>query len=124
MMFCDCSQKCIITTINRLADTIKFTGITAEKAIRDKYIKYAKDIKNVSWKFQPISYERTGGWSLPAQLLTKRIAKQTANKFNINFHIVLHSMITEISSILLKSAANMIIRKKTDIGPCDYDYFD
>eukprot|EP01084_Bolivina_argentea_P291425 500868_1 len=106
---------------NTLADTIKFIGISAEKAIRMKYKKYKDDIKNVHWKFQPIAFERTGGFSLPAQLLTKRIALQLAAKYNINYHIVLNSIVTEISSILLKEAAQLVIRRKADIGPDWYE---
>ncbi len=106
---------------NKIARTMQHTGISAEDAILSKYKKYQMDIEGVNWKFQPIAFERTGGWSLPSQLLLKRIARLTSSKFNIQFQIVLKGMVTEISSILLKQTANMIIRRKTDIGP---DYFD
>ncbi len=103
--------------IDYLADTIRFSGISAEKANINKYKKYEKDIENVSWKFQPLAFERTGGWSYPAQLYVKHIANLLSIKHKVHISVVLNSLVTEISSILMKSVANMVIKRKVDCGP-------
>ncbi len=100
-----------------IAKTIKSVGITTIIASLDKYKKYKTDIINVPFIFQPLAFERTGGWGLPSQLFVKHIAKQLASKFNINFNIMLQSMVREISCILLKQAAKQALRRKVDNGP-------
>ena len=71
------------------------------------------------WKFQPIAFEATGGFSLPALLLVNRISKLVSPRSNIPVPIIQRFIISEISCILLRSASWMLQRKKTDIVPND-----
>ena len=89
----------------------------AQKGADVKYNKYRHDLQDKPFKFQPIAFEASGGFSIPARMLIKQIAGAVASRFGIKPCVMAKKISDEISVILLRSAARMILRRKVDKLP-------
>ena len=65
----------------------------------NKYNKYAADIMDVPFKFQPIVFEASGGFDKPAVMLINKIAHMISSQYGIPHQIVNRNIINEMSLI-------------------------
>ena len=86
-----------------MQDTIQYELISAEKAIVGKYDKDKNDIIDENWKFQPLSFEATGGWSITSKLIINTMSQILGSKCNINHDIIRKSITNEVSCTLIRN---------------------
>ena len=79
-----------------------------------KYNKYSADINGVGFKFQPLAFEATGGFDVPAQMLIRKIAKQVASRFGRTPAAVEKQISDEISCSIMRSTAQMMLRRQVE----------
>ena len=91
----------------------------AEIACKDKYNKYWFDINNdnVNWKFQPLSFEATGGFDKPPILLIGKLADAISARYGIPSQIVRKSISDELSIIITRGSARLILRRLVEKEP-------
>ena len=89
----------------------------AQKGADVKYKKYRQDLHNKPFKFQPIAFEASGGFSVPARMLIKLIASAVAARYGVKPSVMAKKISDEISVIILRSAARMVLRRKIDKLP-------
>ena len=69
------------------------------------------------FKFQPIAFEASGGFSIAAQMLIKKIAGAVAARFGVKRCVIAKRISDEISVVIMRSAAQMILRRKVEKLP-------
>ena len=88
--------------------------VAAQKGADVKYNKYKNDLHDSPFKLQPIAFEASGGFSIPAQMLIKKIADAVSSRYGMKRCVIAKKISDEISVILLRSAARMVLRRKVE----------
>ena len=91
----------------------------AAVASKDKYGKYYVDINNgnTNWKFQPLSFEATGGFDKPPILLINKLADAVSARYGVPAQIIRNSICNEISIILARGSARLVLRRLVEKEP-------
>ena len=87
----------------------------AKEASDRKYKKYAQDIAERTFKFQPVAFERTGGFSVPAQNFIKSVANAVQGNQHTPAAITQITISRQISVAIGRSTAQMALRRQTKL---------
>ena len=74
-------------------------------------------LDNSTWKLQPLSFESTGGFDKPSSLLINNLANSISARFGIPSSVIQRSIVNELSIILTKGAARLVLRRMVEKEP-------
>ena len=106
-------SPCQTTMVQKAA---QYPLLVAQHAVNAKYEKYAEDIRGQPWKLQPLAFEATGGMDKPVMYFIRDVARMVAARRRTRWQIEETSMIQEMSVILARSGADMVLRKSWMAG--------
>lgn len=89
----------------------------AKGAAREKYDALSGLVEDKSGKFQPISMEALGGMDEPSLLLIRSMAKMIGNSWSTRWQDIERTILQEISAIIHKGAAYLLMRCMLDSQP-------